>query len=402
MFDCCVSSVSEISEPADRGVLMSGYQVVIQATALIGFWTAYATNSAISDSSDFQWQIPVGLQFIPGIVLLLGTLFIHETPHHVAGKYTARDVQRCLAWFRGLPIEDPEVSHEARSIYTSVHAAMRRQSLQPTSFIRTAFTSPIRKRLFVGIGLFVAQNVTGMNALNYFVPVVFLRIAHSVSGALFLTGIFGFVKLLSAFTYMFYSVRVGGNRSWLLSGTAVCAICMLVLGYATRASDSSTTDPAQSPGDVTAAQAVLAVASVYIFSFAFGVSSGPIAWNVCSEIFPSHLNAKCCAVTTCTQWACQIVIAALTPILLASIGTSTFTVFGICSVLGLLFCWACVPETRGVALGKEMAAAFGQQDDGKDDECGEIEEIEDVNAIEDTPLLGEGKRRRRSSVAIVV
>jgi len=388
--------ISEIASPADRGMLMSGYQVVIQATALVGFWAAYAANAMIENAFDLQWQIPVAIQLIPGLVLLLGTLFIPESPHYIAGKRTIFEVEQTLAWLRGRPYGDSLVTREAREIYDSGLAAKRRQALQPVSFTRAALTNPVRKRLLVGIGLFITQNATGMNALNYFAPVVFLSIAKSVSGALFLTGIFGAVKLVSAFSYMFYCVRVSTNRFWLLSGTAICAICMFVLGYC-AAPEPASSDPEQSAH--LTIRGASAVASVYIFAYFFGLSSGPIAWNVCSEIFPSYLNAKCCAITTCTQWACQIIIAAVTPILLASIGTLTFTVFGACTVLGFIFCWACVPETRGVALGREMSIAFGQ--DVKDDDAGEVEEIEDV-ADEVTPLLVDRKWRRRSSVAIVV
>ena len=380
---------------------MSGYQVIIQGTALLGFWAAYASNAAIANTLDLQWQLPVAIQLIPGSVLLLGTLFIPESPRYIAGKDTVFAVAQSLAWLRGRLQSDAVITSEARDIYDSSLAARRCQNLQPQSFTRAALTNPIRKRLLVGVGLFITQNATGMNALNYFAPVVFLSIAKSVSGALFLTGVFGAVKLLSAGTYMFYAVRVRGNRFWLLGGTAICAACMFVLAYCARPEESKS-----GPGSDHASSSirgVLAVASVYVFAYSFGLSSGPIAWNVCSEIFPSHLNAKCCAITTCTQWACQIVIAAITPILLASIGTWTFTVFGACTLLGLLFCWACVPETRGVALGKEMSLAFGQ--DAKDDEVAEADEVEDVFAVADevTPLLlGEQKRRRRSSVAIVV
>lgn len=394
-------SISEISPPTERGVLMSAFQVVIQATALVGFWAAYAANAVVRDTSNLQWQIPVGLQLIPGIILLLGIVFIKETPHYLAASSSIDNVQESLAWLRGRPSTDPQIVAEARSIFQSVQASTRTQQLRRTNFIHEAIRNPIRKRLLIGIGLFIAQNATGMNALNYFVPLIFIRIADSISGALFLTGIFGVVKLISAFIYMFYCVRVRSNRFWLLGGTAVCAACMVVLGYCASGGDGDTgaTVP---PTSLTAVQAVLAVASVYLFAVAFGVSLGPIAWNVCAEIFPSHLNAQCCAVTTCTQWLCQILVAAATPILLAKIGTMTFVVFGACTVLGLVFCWACVPETRGVAVGKDMAMAFGQEFKDEDDDRAVIEEIEDV-ACEETPLLQDQmSRRRRSSVAIVV
>lgn len=141
---------------------------------------------------------------------------------------------------------------------------------------------------------------------------------------------------------------------------------------------------------------IVSVAMVLIFAFAFGVSLGPISWNVCAEIFPSHISAKACTVTTCVQWLSQILIASITPPLIAVIGYRTYIMYGSFCILTLLFCYWCVPETRGVALGPDMDEAFG--DTTKGDSVVEVAEIEDIN--EETPLITH--RRRRSSVALVV
>ena len=56
----------------------------------------------------------------------------------------------------------------------------------------------------------------------------------SVSPSLFLTGLFGIVKVLSTTSFMFVFVRLCGNRIWLQFGSAVCRISMLVLAYYVR------------------------------------------------------------------------------------------------------------------------------------------------------------------------
>ena len=157
--------ISEVSTPSDRGMLVSSYQVVIQGCALIGFWGAYAANAAIPDSSDWQWQIPVAVQLIPGALLLLGTFFIKETPHYIAATRSMTELEINLSWFRGLPAADQAIQQEAKEISTTVQSGIRRQEIRKTSFVREAFSKPIRKRLAVGVGLFVSQNMSGMNAL---------------------------------------------------------------------------------------------------------------------------------------------------------------------------------------------------------------------------------------------
>src|ERR1700760_4268481 len=102
----------------------------------------------------------------------------------------------------------------------------------------------------------------------------------SVSSSLFLTGVFGVVKLLSAIAFMFVFVKIRGNRFWLLLGSSLCGICMLVLAYFVQK-----IPPAGPLGESKLTLGgVVSVLTVYIFAFSFSVSLGPISWNVCSEV----------------------------------------------------------------------------------------------------------------------
>jgi hypothetical protein len=78
----------------------------------------------------------------------------------------------------------------------------------------------------------------------------------------------------------------------------------------------------------------------------------------------------------------------------------TFILYGICNLLGMVFYYFCVPETRGVALGKDMSRAFGQEDLKDTEGEGAVDEVEDID--DETPLLSAERRRRRSSIAILV
>jgi len=196
----------------------------------------------------------------------------------------------------------------------------------------------------------------------------------SVSSSLFLTGFFGLVKLISAISFMFVFVRMRGNLFWLKVGSSICGASMVVLALCVRS-----LPPADSTSGLNVG-GVVSVAMVYIFAFAFGISLGPISWNVCSEIFPSHIKATCCAITTCVQWMFQLVIAGITPHLLASLGWATYLIYaGFCTI-ALLWVMAYVPETKGVPLGQPMDELFGVAP--KDEETQE----EEVMA-ETTPLL---------------
>lgn len=387
--------ISEISPPSQRGALMSGYQVAIQIFALIGFWGAFVCNSIFDSASNLQWQVPVLIQLLPGFTLLVGSILIlPESPRWLISKRKFDAANKALEWLRMESRDSDAVSAELNQLQKLVNTskfALTPETKRP--FIRQVLNQPLRKRMFVGALIMIFQNLVGLNALNYFSPIIFMSAGFtSVSASLFLTGLFGLVKLITALLFMFVFVRVRGNRFWLQLGSLVMGVAMFILAFCIAKMPPSNSDQTTS----ITGYGVISVFMVYIFAFAFGVSLGPISWNVCAEIFPSHINTKACAVTTCVQWLSQILIASITPPLIASIGWGTYVVYGACCVLAFLWCYYFVPETRGIAIGADMDRAFG--DSPKIDDVPEVVEVEDVD--EETPLMA--KRRRRSSVALVV
>jgi hypothetical protein len=305
---------------------MSGYQTILQLSALAGFWGAYASHAVFPSSSALQWQIPVAIQLVPGILLLIGTVFIPETPRFLAEKERFVEAETSLAWLRGVRGEEWRVGGEMRDIEDAARIS-RVLRERKESFISEVMKKGIRGRLVVGVGLMIAQNMVGLNALNYCkccswffgilktdfsdtdAPVIFMSAGFtSVSSSLFLTGVFGVVKLLSAIAFMFVFVKMKGNRFWLLLGSALCGASMLILGrpFSLVLHFNPVTNiceiayfvhnlpPKDQLEDAKLTLGgVISVLTVYIFAFSFSVSLGPISWNVCSEVsYPSRLISR--------------------------------------------------------------------------------------------------------------
>ena len=147
-------------------MLMSGYQTVLQLSALVGFWGAYASHAIFPSTSPFQWEIPVAVQFIPGVLLLFGTILIPETPRFLAECGQYGEAENALAWLRGLPFGDSQLSEELDDVREADRVSKSLKENQE-SFLKEATTKGVRQRLFVGVGLMIAQNMVGLNALNY-------------------------------------------------------------------------------------------------------------------------------------------------------------------------------------------------------------------------------------------
>ena len=377
--------ISEISPAAQRGMLMSGYQVFVQTGALIGFWVAFVSQALIPDQSALQWEIPVGLQLVAGLMLLVGSVIIPESPRYLAEREALRAMEEALVWLRRRHPTDPKLVAERMEIEAAADLSWR---LKRHSFFDELRKKDVRRRLAVGVGLMVLQNAVGLNAINYYAPVIFQSAGFTtVSSSLFLAGVFGIVKLASSLAFMFKFIHVKGNRFWLMLGSGVCGVAMLALAYCVRDSLS----PNEKHEASITLTGVSSVLLVYLFTFFFGVSLGPISWNVCAEIFPLHINSTCCAITTCVRWAFQAVIAAMTPPLLATLGWATYLIYGGFCMISLLWVGLCVPETRGLGVGKPMDELFGAEITTSEEEA--------VMEVSETTALLVHDRRRRSSLA---
>ncbi|KAL8152457.1 hypothetical protein V2J09_010217 [Rumex salicifolius] len=89
--------------------------------------------------------------------------------------------------------------------------------------------------------------------------------------------------------------------------------------------------------------------ALYIIFFSPGM--GTVPWIVNSEIYPLRYRGVCGGIAATGNWVSNLVVAQSFLSLTKAIGTSwTFLVYGVISVLALLFVLICVPETKGLPI----------------------------------------------------
>ena len=71
-----------------------------------------------------------------------------------------------LSWLRVLPREHPDILEEIEELREDAQA-LKMLDTPERSFFREPLDKSVRKRLLVGVGLMIAQNMVGLNALNY-------------------------------------------------------------------------------------------------------------------------------------------------------------------------------------------------------------------------------------------
>jgi len=84
---------------------------------------------------------------------------------------------------------------------------------------------------------------------------------------------------------------------------------------------------------------------------AFAAAMGPIPWIIISEIFPTKIRGQAMSIATLVLWASCYIVSQTFPMLVAAIGNAkTFWIYALCSLAGLIFVVAMVPETKGKTL----------------------------------------------------
>ena len=184
-------------------------------------------------------MISFAVQFIPSGLLLIGTIFIKESPRWLLGRGRRDQAIANLCWMRQLPADHIYMIEEIGAIDQALE--------EQRASIGLGFWKPFKKagtdrkvmyRLFIGSMLFFWQNGSGINAINYYSPTVFESIGlKGQDSSLFTTGIFGVVKTTVTFVWLLWLIDHVGRRMLLLIGALGGSVCLWFVGAYIKIAD---------------------------------------------------------------------------------------------------------------------------------------------------------------------
>jgi MFS transporter, SP family, galactose:H+ symporter len=315
--------LSEIAPARERGALVSFNQLALT----LGILVSYLVGYGLAASGAWRWML--GLGAVPGVILAVGMLFLPESPRWLAGHGYADKAKAALRRLRG---RDADIDVELRQLRADLRIDV--QSLPQSRLGHRAARLP----LIVGIGLAVFQQVTGINTVIYFAPVIFQASGlSSASAAILATAGIGVVNVLMTLVAIWLVDRVG-RRVLLLSGLAGMGLSLCVLGLGFLLG----TGPAL--GWLTATSL-----ATYVGCFAIGL--GPVFWLLISEIFPLAIRARGMSAATIANWLANLAVALTFLNLVDLLGRpNVFFLYAALTSGALLFARALVPETKGLSL----------------------------------------------------
>ena len=290
--------ISEISPPAVRGRLVGIYELGWQVGGLVGFWINYGIEQTLP-SNHSQWLIPFAVQLIPAGLLLIGAFWIRESPRWLMSKHRREKAIQNLCWIRNLPADDIYIVEEVASLDLVLEeqaAAIGEGFWKP--FQAAGRDRKVMWRLFLGCMLFMWQNGSGINAINYYSPRVFASIGIRGTSTSFLTtGIFGVVKTVFTVVWILILIDHLGRRKLLMIGAAGGSVCMWIIGaYILRAGVDPESDAPLSSGGIAA------VFFFYLWTVFYTPSWNGTPWVINSEIFDNNTRGLGQASAAASNW----------------------------------------------------------------------------------------------------
>lgn len=385
--------IGEIAPSDKRGKFVSTAQLLIVLGSLLAFVINYflvkslATSSWLTESN--IWRYMLGFELIANVIWVAMLLKIPKSPRWLIKRGRAAEAKTILAKMQPADEIDDAVSAIQESL-------AKDPKTTPLEQLKILFSGKMRFVVWLAVIYAVVQGATGMNAVNFFAPIVFEQIGMSTDGAFFQTIVFGAIGVIFTVIAILLVEKLG-RRFLTLAGLALVVIAHSSSWYGfssatyelspaaiseVAAQDVDTTKLIEFSGKTYDSDVALKadLASVYsdkelplvsgpiinatidinpvlvlfgIFAFmaAFSVSIGPIMWVIFSEIFPISVRSVALPFAALVQTFASVAITKVFPWQLENFGAANiFLTYAGVGLAGLVIMSFILPETKGKSI----------------------------------------------------
>jgi sugar porter (SP) family MFS transporter len=317
--------LSEVAPFQIRGAVIFLFQLAIT----IGILSALVVNYLFESFQSWRGMFAVAL--IPSILLGLGMLAMPYSPRWLMLKGRESEAKAVLQKLRARD----DVSIEMKDIKDSVQ--------HQSAGFKALFSKKLFPLVIIAFGLFVFQQLSGINTIFYYARTVFSQAGFGgESGALLAAVATGATNVLATIIGV-WVVDIIGRRALLFIGFIGVIICLLVLG-------------ASYLGYFGPHIEWITLGSVLAYIVFFAISLGGVPYIMMSELFPLNVRGAGMALASCAGWGFNMLVSATFLSLVHFLGKDNigmgraFWVYAGLSLIGFVFAYFLVPETRGCPL----------------------------------------------------
>jgi sugar porter (SP) family MFS transporter len=324
--------LSEMAPARYRGMFSNGFQFSLCLGALLATLVNYGAEKI---TGGWGWRLSLGLAGVPAALLTVGAIFLPETPNSLVQQGRDRgEVRALLQKIRGTDAVDQELNDIV---------AANTVAQQGDNGLRLILTHRrYRPQLAMAILIPSFTQLTGINAIGFYAPVLLRSIGMGESASLLSTIVLVIVSSAATFTSLFTADRFG-RRTLLLAGGAQMLVCEALIGaiMAAKLGDE---------GGLSRGYALALLLLIGVYSAAFSSSWGPLSWLVPSEIFPLEVRSAGQSITVASGFVFTIFIAQYFLAMLCQMKAWLFFFFAGWIVVMTAFVYLFLPETKGLPI----------------------------------------------------
>ncbi|KAL3675009.1 hypothetical protein R1sor_024957 [Riccia sorocarpa] len=326
--------LSEMAPTKLRGALNIMFQMATTLGILAASLINYGTGRV-----NWGWRLSLGLAAVPASILTLGGLLLPETPNNLIERSRLSEGRAILERIRGTPNVDAE--------YDDIVLASEQSKAVQHPF-RNLFRRQYAPQLSVALLIPFFQQLTGINAIMFYAPVIFRTIGFGNDASLYSAVITGAVNVVAT-SVSIATVDRYGRKILFYEGGIQMLIAQILIGVILKYKLPLDTNAELGKGW---AAAVVVLICVYVAAFAW--SWGPLGWLVPSEVFPLEIRSAAQSVTVGTNFLFTFVIGQAFLTMLCHFRWGIFLFFAGWVLIMTLYVAFFLPETKNTPI-EEMS-----------------------------------------------
>ncbi|KAJ3837128.1 putative MFS sugar transporter [Lentinula raphanica] len=318
----------EISPAVSRGRVTSIIQIAVTVGIAAGFFCCYGT---VHLKSSFAWRVPFLIQASLALLYAIGCpLFLSFSPRWLWMKGRTSEAEEIMQSLHKRNHNDNIIHVEEWEI-VGADAGER-------SRVRDIFRKDVRKRTILACFLMGMNQLSGIDGILYYAPVLFSQAGLSASTSKFLaSGVSGLLNVFVTIVCTSFMDRMGRRISTIIGGIIMgCIICVIGSIYASGADSGS--------------GRWVIIVCLYLFLAAFGSTWALTTRVYASEIQPLHNRAAVSSIANSCNQAVNTLVALTFPVFLSSTATGPYWLFMGCLFTTSTIAWVYMPETKGRSL----------------------------------------------------
>ncbi|KAG6543972.1 hypothetical protein Mapa_014596 [Marchantia paleacea] len=321
--------IAEMAPAHARGALMA----TIEVSFSLGIFASGITSYRAETIDPWGWRLALGLAGVPGMVWLMGGIFLPDTPASTLQRGYPEKAREILERIRGTP----DVDLEFKDITEAVQKAHT-----VTFDFRALMQRRYRPQMIVGVCIPFFFQMTGANAVSFYAPVFFRSMGFGAKSSLYSNAIIGGVKVMSAALAIRFIDR-WGRKNLLYEGGVQMFLSLITIGALLQYHLDLHDPPSRN-----VAIGVVVVFCIYVSGFTWSWSS--LAMVIPGEIFPLEIRTAAMSLNGLCLYILGFSIAQWFYIFLCGMRFGIFYFFAFWIAVMTIFVFALVPETKGVGL----------------------------------------------------